>query len=32
MIDYFNMKQVDILTLEYDLLKIYSNNKSKIIL
>ena len=29
MIDYFNMKQVNILTLEYDGLKIFSNKKSK---
>ena len=29
MINYFNMKQVNILTLECDGLKIYSNNKSK---
>ena len=29
MIDYFDMKQVNLLTLEYDGLKIYSNKKSK---
>ena len=29
MIDYFNIKKINILTLEYDGLKIYSNNKSK---
>ena len=29
MINYFNMKQVNLLTLEYDGLKIYSNKKSK---
>ena len=29
MIEYFNIKKINILTLEYDGLKIYSNNKSK---
>ena len=32
MIDYFNMKQVNLLTLEYDGLKIYSNKSLNIIL